>query len=299
MAGESITVGDVRIIALTDAASTEDMAEMFPEQGPEDWEDFSEWIDEHGNLRDTVNYGSFLIVSAEHTVLIDTGVGPVPFAPYPNLTGNLVPTLKEQCGYDPEDIDIVFATHMHFDHIGWHVTRPDGPDGDPVASFPNAKYVVPATDWEYILDPEAPKNGPHGHDFSQYADDVFALSRRVTDDLQAVVDVQTITGDAALTDEIVTVDTPGHTPGHQSLLISSGGERVFLMGDAIHLPLQVDVPERVMSADVHPKLGAKTRTETMEWLEREGLMAAVGHFPAPGFGHIVRGQGKRYWRALG
>jgi glyoxylase-like metal-dependent hydrolase (beta-lactamase superfamily II) len=297
--GESITVGNLRIIALTDTASTEDMAEMFPEQGPGDWADFTEWIDEYGQLRDTVNYGSFLIVSDKHKVLVDTGIGPVPFDPYPDLMGNLVPTMRDQCGYGPEDVDIVFATHMHFDHIGWHVTRPGGPESDPVASFPNAKYIVPKRDWEAILDPDAAKNGPHGHDYSEYAADVFDLSRRVTDDLQLVVEVQTIDGDQSITDEIVTVDTPGHTPGHQSLMVGSGGERVFVMGDAIHLPLQLDVPERVMSADIHPQLGAQTRKATVEWLEREGLLTAVGHFPAPGFGHIVRGKGKRYWQALG
>jgi glyoxylase-like metal-dependent hydrolase (beta-lactamase superfamily II) len=114
----------------------------------------------------------------------------------------------------------------------------------------------------------------------------------------AVTDVQTVVGDHQLTDSVVTVDTPGHTPGHQSLMVSAGNERAFIVGDAIHMPVQVDVPERVVGADVHPKLGAKTRTETVEWLEREGLMAAIGHFPAPGFGHIVRGNGKRYWQAL-
>jgi hypothetical protein len=42
----------------------------------------------------------------------------------------------------------------------------------------------------------------------------------------------------------------------------------------------------------------KTRIETLDWLEREGLMTVVGHFPAPGFGHIVRGEDKRYWRGV-
>lgn len=296
MTGESIRVGDLRIIALSDTTGAEDVAEMFPEQGPEDWKDFPEHVDERGDLREHVNYGSYLIVSDDHTVLVDTGIGPVPFAPYPDVTGNLVPTMRDQCGFGPEDVDLVFATHMHYDHIGWHVTRDD--DGRPSATFPNASYLVPKTDWDFILDPALPTKGAHKHDYSQYAADIFDLSRPLADDLKQVVEVQTVMGDHALTDEITTVDTPGHTPGHQSLLISSGGERVFLMGDAIHLPLQVEVPERAMSADVHPKLGARTRTETVEWLEREGLMAAIGHFPAPGFGHIVRGAGKRYWRGL-
>lgn len=298
MAGESITVGDIKIISLTDGGIEADLGEFFPHHGPEDWTGFPDYVDEAGKYRTPVNLGSYLVVSGEQKVLVDTGIGPVPFAPFSDLTGDMVPTMRDQCGYGPEDVDLVFATHMHFDHIGWHVTRPDGPDGDPVATFPNAKYVVPAMDWDSILDPALPGSGPFAHDYSLAAADIFNLSRPVADDLMAVVDVETITGDKALTPDIQTVDTPGHTPGHQSLLISSGGERVFLMGDAIHLPVQMEVPDRVVGADVHPQLAIKTRIEAIEWLEREGLMTIVGHFPAPGFGHIVRGEGKRYWRGI-
>ncbi len=295
MAGESIRVGDLEIIALTDGSNEADLGEFFPGHGPEDWRDFPDYVDAHGVHREPVNLGSYLVVSKNLKVLVDTGIGPVPFAPYPEMTGDMVPTMRQQCGYGPEDVDLVFATHMHFDHIGWHVTRVDGV---PTATFPNARYAVPKTDWESILDPGLPSTGPHSHDYSQDAADIFHLSRPVADDLMQVVDVQTVAGDHALTDEIRTVDTPGHTPGHQSLLIDSGGERVFLMGDTIHLPVQMQVPERVVGADVHPQLAVETRTKTIDWLEREGLLTVIGHFPAPGFGHVVRGEGKRYWRGV-
>jgi glyoxylase-like metal-dependent hydrolase (beta-lactamase superfamily II) len=296
MAAESIRVGDVEIVSLTDGGNEAVLADFFPGHGPEDWTAFPDYVDEHGKYRTPVNLGAYLVISNGYKVLVDTGVGPIPFAPYPDLTGDLVPTMRQQCGYGPEDVDMVFATHMHFDHIGWHVTNVDG---RPEATFENAKYVVPRGDWNAIFDPEIAKTaGPHSHDYSQDAADIFDLSRPVAEDLLRAVDVMPVNGDHSLTDEIVTVDTPGHTPGHQSLLIASGNERVFLMGDAIHLPVQVEVPERQVGADVHPQLAVKTRTETLDWLEREGLMTVVGHFPAPGFGHIVRGEGKRYWRGI-
>lgn len=295
MTGESIRVGDVEIMALTDGVYFPNLATYFPGHGPEDWVDFPDFVDEHGSHRAPGNIGCYLIVSGKHKLLVDTGVGPGPVERWPDVKGNLLPTFRYQCGYDPEDIDMVFTTHMHFDHVGWHMTRKGG---KLAAAFPNAEYVVPATDWEALLDPKLPMTGPHAHDYSQSAADVFQLSRSIADDLMAVTEVRTVSGDHSLTDAVRTVDTPGHTPGHQSLLISAGNERVFIVGDAIHMPVQVDVPERIVGADVHPKLGAKTRTETMEWLEKEGLMAAIGHFPAPGFGHIVRGEGRRYWRAL-
>ena len=295
MAGESIRVGDLQIIALSDATNPVDLPAFFPDHGPEDWQDYPEYVDEGGAHREEVNMGSYLVVSDRCKLLVDTGIGPVPLEPFPDLSGNLVPTMREQSGYGPEDVDLVFATHLHFDHIGWHVSRDESGLS---ATFPNARYLVPKVDWDSIFDPELPRSGAHADDYSQEAADIFHLSRPIAEDIRAVADAVAVPGGHSVTDEVTTVDTPGHTPGHQSLLISSGGERAFIVGDAIHLPVQLDVPERVMGADVHPKLGAKTRRETAEWLEEQGLMTVVGHFPHPGFGHVVRGEGKRYWSVL-
>ena len=295
MTVDRIRVGDVQVIALSDATNPVALTEFFPDHGPEDWSAYPEYVDEAGVHREEVNLGSYLVVSDRCRLLVDTGIGPVPLDPFPDLSGNLVPTMHDQSGYGPEDVDLVFATHLHFDHIGWHVTRDES---GLRATFPNAGYVVPKVDWDSILDPDLPKSGPHADDFSPAAADVFHLSRPIVDDIRAVADTEAVPGGHSVTDEVTTVDTPGHTPGHQSLLISSGSERALIVGDAIHLPVQLDVPERVMAADVHPGLGAKTRREMAEWLEREGLMTVVGHFPHPGFGHVVRGEGKRYWRVL-
>ncbi len=293
--GESITVGDLRIIALTDTTWDVDLATFIPGYRPDEWADHAEFVDEHGEHREPFNMGSYLVVADDYKMLVDTGAGPVGPPPFEDLSGSLVPTMRDQCGYGPDEIDIVFATHMHFDHIGWHVTRKGGV---PTATFPNARYLIPKTDWDAVWDPTRPATGPHAHDYSQDAADILAMSLPYAEDIKAAVEVETVNGERSLTDHIVTVDTPGHTPGHQSLMVASGGERLFIAGDAIHLPVQVAVPERIMAADVHPKLAVKTRAETVEWLEREGLMTAIGHFPAPGFGHVARGKGKRYWRGV-
>ena len=295
MAGENIRVGDLQIIALSDATNPVELSAFFPDHGPEDWQDYPEYVDEAGAHREGVNLGSYLVVSDRQKLLVDTGIGPVPLEPFPDLSGNLVPTMREQCGYGPEDVDLVFATHLHFDHIGWHVSRDEG---GLRATFPNARYVVPKVDWDSIFDPELPKSGLHADNYSQDAADVFHLSRPIVEDIMAVADAEVVSGGHSITDEVMTVDTPGHTPGHQSLLISSGTERAFIVGDAFHLPVQLDVPERLAGHDVHPKLGARTRRETIEWLEEQGLMTLIGHFPHPGFGHVLRGEGKRYWSAL-
>jgi len=107
-----------------------------------------------------------------------------------------------------------------------------------------------------------------------------------------------VDGDFSLTDEITIVPTPGHTPGHQSLTITSQGERAYVLGDVAHLPLQIQVPEWNTKADVLPSLGIKTRRETLEKLAEQGIVVAAGHFPAPGFGRIAIGETRRYWQPL-
>ena len=290
---ERITVGDVSILSLSDCVNPIDVHAMFPRQSPEDWDSYRDHVGENGYAKELVNMGSFLIVTEEHRVLVDTGVGPVPHEMFPDLKGDLLDQMRQR-DIDRGDIDIVFSTHMHFDHIGWSAGVRDGVV-EP--TFPNALYVLPRVDWEALFEPDEALRRRVPDDLSEDAIETFLASRELGDRLKQLQNVELVAGDHSITDEIVTVDTPGHTPGHMSLMISSAGERAFVLGDVVHLPVQLDVPERVNGADVHPMMGRKTRIETVEWLEREGLMVAAGHFPAPGFGTVVKGEGRRYWKA--
>jgi glyoxylase-like metal-dependent hydrolase (beta-lactamase superfamily II) len=92
--------------------------------------------------------------------------------------------------------------------------------------------------------------------------------------------------------------TPGHTPGHMSILITSGGEQALVLGDVAHNPVQIQEPDWVSRADIDPDLTRRTRRALIERLEREQMLVAAGHFQAPGFGRIVRLDGRRYWKGL-
>ena len=94
------------------------------------------------------------------------------------------------------------------------------------------------------------------------------------------------------------IPTPGHTPGHQSFVIASAGERALILGDVAHHPAQSEETVWSPSFDSDGSLSAETRREVMERLEADGDLVAACHFPAPGFGHIVRVEGKRTFRAL-
>jgi len=110
--------------------------------------------------------------------------------------------------------------------------------------------------------------------------------------------VELMQGEHSITRELTAVPTPGHTPGHVSILITSGGERALVLGDAAHSPVQIHEPDWVSRADMDPELTRQTRRALLDRLEREEIIVAAGHFQAPGFGRIVRLQGRRYWQGL-
>jgi glyoxylase-like metal-dependent hydrolase (beta-lactamase superfamily II) len=109
--------------------------------------------------------------------------------------------------------------------------------------------------------------------------------------------VNLLEGETALTDEVTAIATPGHTPGHMSLLVSSGGQKACLTGDAIVHPAQITEPDWAPRMDFEPDVASQTRHALLERFEAEGLTVVACHFPRPGFGQVVRLEGRRYWQA--
>ena len=105
-------------------------------------------------------------------------------------------------------------------------------------------------------------------------------------------------GETALTGELTSLPTPGHTPGHMSIMINSVGQGGLILGDVLHNTVQVHETEWVSKADIDPAQTRITRRDLMERLEREGIPVAAVHMAAPGFGKIVRLQDRRVWQVL-
>ena len=253
---------------------------------------FAEFVDEDCAVRGGINVASFLLLSQGRRILVDAGLGPGPVPEAGGASGDLTGEMHRR-GIDPNSIDTVVITHLHFDHIGWLATDNGG---DVRPTFANAKYIIPEADWSLLLHPD--KLHSAGGQFSQRALEIFNQSSNIGMLLKQLRNIELVDGEVQLTDEVTIVPTPGHTPGHQSLVIESEGQRGFVMGDVAHLPLQVQVPQWTANADVDPELGKKTRIATLKRLQEEGTVVASGHFPAPGFGRIVCGKAKRYWQPL-
>ncbi|OGO52086.1 MAG: hypothetical protein A2148_09615 [Chloroflexi bacterium RBG_16_68_14] len=281
MASSKITVGNVEIVALLDAVMDFPFEAFFPSIPAQAFDPYKEaygacWAPD-GRFR--TNAQCYALRSEGRTILIDTGVGPGPHDFLGGARGQLLPDMKSK-GIKAEEVETVLFTHLHPDHVGWNLS-----DGDaPKPTFPKARYLVPEADWDLFTKPEMLGQAPH----------VKAAVMPLRD--LGVMDL--VSGERALTGDVTIVPTPGHTPGHMSVLVVSAGERAMITGDIAHHPAQVQETEWNSGFDGDPERAQQTRRRLLERLEQEGTLAAICHFPAPGFGRLVRLEGKRTWQAL-
>ncbi len=94
--------------------------------------------------------------------------------------------------------------------------------------------------------------------------------------------------DHRLSPEVRLQPTPGHTPGHVSVVIESQGEIAFITGDALHHPCQMAYPDWCPSVDVDQTLSPATRRALLGEAEAKGMLFIGTHFAGPTAGRVVR-----------
>jgi glyoxylase-like metal-dependent hydrolase (beta-lactamase superfamily II) len=276
----SIAIGDIKVTFLPDGEAHIVGAGMFPASSPEGWIEHQQWLDDDGRVVNTL--GGFLVETGDRKIVVDLGFGEnhveIPdFAVFDG--GRFLDSLAET-KVDPGDIDTVVYTHLHVDHTGW-TSLPNG-DGRRL-TFPNARYVVAAAEHMHWQQPDESGVGPSPE----------AVLQPLESHLEFVEDGQTVA------QGVTVLATPGHTPGHQSIVISSGADRALILGDVLHCPAQLPEAEWGVLFDVDPAQARKTRDQLMAELEGTATILSCSHFPDAVFGRVVRGNGKRYWNAIG
>jgi glyoxylase-like metal-dependent hydrolase (beta-lactamase superfamily II) len=271
----SAHVGGVEIVALCDGVleSSSPIEESFLGAPEGTWDDartrYADTIAPSGNW--LLHVHCFALRSEGRTILIDTGFGPVtaPAFAWAKQPGRLPVELAE-AGIDAAEIDTVIVTHVHDDHIGWTAF-----DGGRTLHFPNARYVIHREDWEWMAANEDPEDV-----------EIFSELMKPIADLGAL---QLSEDHLEITRELTAVHAPGHTPGHQVVLVSSNGERAIVSGDTANHPVQVTLPTIASATDADPEMAIRTRTDLLDRAEREERLFVTAHFPVP-FGRIS-GQG--------
>jgi glyoxylase-like metal-dependent hydrolase (beta-lactamase superfamily II) len=268
------TIGEVRVTALLDAeGSFATFRQAFPGAGEEVERRARERYTElfRGN-RWFLPFRCFLVEPPTgERILVDAGIGPPPGAFLPERQGLLLDKLKElACG--PSDIDTVFLTHLHVDHVGWCADA-----GRPV--FSRARYHCEGSDYAF---------------FASARRAVFEEKIRT---LQQHGVLDCFDGFFEAATGVRSVTTPGHTPGHTSLRISSGDMDALILGDVAVHPVQVLDPSVVYTADEVPHEAIETRASLFRELAASGEIVFAGHFPGSGIGRITETETGYSWEA--
>ena len=178
-----------------------------------------------------------------------------------------------EAGWSRDGVDAVVCTHLDVDHIGWN-TMLDA--GRWVPTFPRARYLIGRQEYEFWKGVDE-------------AEQVTAMA----DSIKPIFDadlVELVEQDHVLSPEVRLIPSHGHTPGHVSVLIESGGARAVITGDMTHHPCQMAHPGWTL-ADIDPRTAVETRSRLFaEWADQPILVIGT-HFAAPTAGHIVRDGG--------
>ena len=234
---------------------------------PENWK---EWISP---------YICLLVNTGEHWVLIDTGAGGLG----PN-TGRLLQNMKAD-GIAPESVDTIILTHGHPDHLGGNTL--DG--GKP--AFPNACYIIWKDEWDFWTSKEAEdKLDKHVREV------LLGVARK---NLYLIRDrLNFIECEGEILPGIQAIAAPGHTPGHMALAISSGGERLLCISDAVLHPIHLEQPEWCTTFDFSPDQVVATRYRILNQAANGKTLVHAFHFPFPGLGYVVQ-KGKGWqWQPI-
>ncbi|MBM4439819.1 MAG: MBL fold metallo-hydrolase [Candidatus Rokubacteria bacterium] len=272
-----IELGRIRVSTVVERAGPTRATWLFPRVTQDAVEAHRGWLaphflDDKGRLLQSIH--AFVIQAPGLTALVDTCVGNDKDRggrpPFHMLQTSFLQDLTA-AGFPPESIDVVICTHLHVDHVGWN-TRLD--NGRWVPTFPRARHLFAQREWEH---------------WSTEDDD--DTKRIMGDSVRPVVDaglVDLVAMDHRVSSELWLEPTPGHTPGHVSVRLSSGGRDAVITGDLMHHPVQMAEPDWATDFDRDTDAARRTRREFCARYA-DGPVTVLGtHFNHPTAGRIVR-----------
>ncbi|MGD2216855.1 MAG: MBL fold metallo-hydrolase [Gemmatimonadales bacterium] len=218
-----------------------------------------------------------LVETGDELVLIDSGAGNKEDAKFRDIYGienGGQPTALEDAirdaGFQPSDVGIVINTHLHFDHAGGDTVKRD--DGSIAPAFPGVRHVVQLEEWKFA------------HERNERVRASYLLHS--FDPVQEVGLFDFVEGDAEIVPGITVWPTPGHTPGHQSVLIESEAESALFVADLIPTAAHLPLPW-IMGYDVEPLVTLETKRRVLEGVVRERTLLVFEHDPEITWGYVA------------
>ena len=235
-----------------------------------------DFVDADGYLLQRIQ--CLVIDTGTTRIAVDTCIGNNKRRVNPGWNDLQLPFLEDlrAAGYPPESIDYVVCTHLHVDHIGWNTRLVDGRW---VPTFPRARYVFVDREVNHWR-AEGPSAG----------EDLFG------DSVAPILDAglaDVVADDFRICPEVRLDPTPGHTPGHVSVVIESNGETAVITGDMIHTPLQIARVDLSSDFDTDPSMAARTRHAFLERY-RNHVTVIGTHWGGAGSGRVHQDEAGRW-----
>lgn len=268
------TVGRVKITNVLEIGATGGTRFILPQATPQEAQKMP-WLVPHyanaeGRLR--LNVQSWIVETPTNRIIVDTCIGnDKTNRSVPAWNGLSKPFLNDlaAAGYPADTIDTVICTHLHIDHVGWNTKLVDGKW---VPTFTNARYLFGKTEYDHWA-----AHSPEGEHKAVFEDSV-----------QPIVDAgyaDLIGSDHRIGDEVSLIATPGYSPGHMSILVTSGGQQALLTGDVAHHPCQMAHLDWSSTADSDPVQSIEARKMLFSRFADTPTLVFGGHYDP---GHIVR-----------
>lgn len=232
-----------------------------------------------GRNRIALQANLLLVRTLEKNILVEAGLGdaiPEKWKVNYGVEGSSrMPGQLRQLGLEPEDVDVVILTHLHFDHAGGCIRKEDRALA---LAFPHAQHVVQQKEWEAAMDPDLRSRASY-------------MKELLLPLFQGGL-LQLVDGITEIARGIQVVDTGGHTRGHQVVLVSSEGQTALYSGDLIPTSSHLKTTY-VAGVDLFPLETMERKEEMIQQAVEEGWLVFFGHDTEIDGGYLSRGdQGK-------
>jgi glyoxylase-like metal-dependent hydrolase (beta-lactamase superfamily II) len=269
-----VMLGDFEVTALGDGTVDLPMNQLLKNTTPAKVDQALAKVYLKSPLETSVN--TFLINTGSKLILIDTGAGSL-FGP---TLGKLLANLKAS-GYQPEQIDEIYITHMHPDHVGGLVS------GTQMA-FPNAIVRADRHESDFWLSEANLAKAPAD------SKGFFQGAMASVNPYVKAGKYKSFDGAVELAPGIRSYASKGHTPGHSGYIVESKGQKLVLVGDIVHVAsVQFADPSITIGFDGDSVSAEADRKKEFAAFAKDGCLIGGAHLPFPGLGHVI-GSGKAY-----
>lgn len=275
-----IQLGDIRIHLINDCFNKVDAGGAFGLVPRALWRDMMP-VDENNLV--PMAYHNLLIQTQDKNILVDVGYGekiPQKFRDVMHMdraTGGLLSALT-RLNITPSEIDLVIDTHLHGDHCGGNTILSE--NGEILPTFPNAEYVVQRREYQDAIAPNERTRATY-----------------LAENFQPLVQsgqMRLLDGDTELASGVRGVLTPGHTPGHMSVIIESGGETLAFLCDMASYAIHFERLGWMTAYDVEPLVTLETKRKWQQWAVETNALLVFPHDklrPLGRFAFDERGRG--------